>query len=101
MHKHAEVAIKNWALSWTDAGHRRRQNRRMTAQIRSKLPRMHCWPGKKAVHGPRTGSQMELGPVIEIWIKMFKCSMETFATRESSKVTQISLFSNNFEITAR
>ena len=35
MHKHAEVAIKNWALRCTNAGHRRRQNRRMTAQIRS------------------------------------------------------------------
>ncbi len=35
MHKHAEVAIKNWALRWTDVGHRRGQNRRMTPQIRS------------------------------------------------------------------
>ncbi len=35
LHEHAEVATKNWALSWTDAGHRRRQNCRMTAQIRS------------------------------------------------------------------
>ncbi len=35
MHKHAEVAIKNWALRWADAGHCRRQNRRMTTQIRS------------------------------------------------------------------
>jgi hypothetical protein len=35
MHKYAEVAIKNWALRWTDAGHHRRQNRWMTAQIRS------------------------------------------------------------------
>ncbi len=30
MHNHPEVAIKNWALHWTDGGHRRRQNRRMT-----------------------------------------------------------------------
>ena len=35
MQKYAEVAIKNWALRWTDASHRRPQNRRMTAQIRS------------------------------------------------------------------
>ncbi len=35
MHIHPEVAIKNWALRWTDAGHPRRQNSRMTAQIRS------------------------------------------------------------------
>ncbi len=58
MNKHAEVATKNLALSWTDAGHRRRQNRRMTAQIRSNA--LLAW------HGPRTGSQMELCPVIEI-----------------------------------
>jgi hypothetical protein len=62
MHKHAEVAIKNWALRCIDAGHRRRQNSRMTAQIRSNG--LLAW--QKAVHGPRTGSQMELGPVIEI-----------------------------------
>ncbi len=30
-----EVAIKNWALCWTDGGHHRRQNRLMTAQNRS------------------------------------------------------------------
>ncbi len=35
MHNHPEAAIKNSALRWTDAGHRWRQNRRMTAQIRS------------------------------------------------------------------
>jgi hypothetical protein len=35
MHKYAEVAIKNWALRCTDAGHRRRQNHWMTAQISS------------------------------------------------------------------
>ncbi len=35
MHNHPEVAIKNWAQCWTDAGHHRRQNRRMTARNRS------------------------------------------------------------------
>ena len=30
MYNHPEVAIKNWALRWTDGGHSHRQNRRMT-----------------------------------------------------------------------
>ena len=34
MHKHDEVSIKNWARRCTNAGHRLRQNHRMTAQIR-------------------------------------------------------------------
>ncbi len=34
MHNHPKVAIKIWALCWTDGGSRRSQNRRMTARIR-------------------------------------------------------------------
>jgi hypothetical protein len=34
MHNHSEVAIKNWALRWTDGGHRRLQNRRIKARNR-------------------------------------------------------------------
>ncbi len=35
MHNHPEVAIKNWALRWTDGGHHWRQNSRMTARNRT------------------------------------------------------------------
>ena len=48
IHKHPEVATKNWALSRTDGGHRRNQNRRTDARNRS---------------------QMEIDPVIEIQVK--------------------------------
>jgi hypothetical protein len=34
LHKHAEVATKNWALRWTDGGHHRNQNRRTIVQNR-------------------------------------------------------------------
>ena len=34
MHNHPKVAIKIWALRWTDGGHRRRQNRRIKARNR-------------------------------------------------------------------
>ena len=35
LHNHPEVAIKNWALRWTDGGHRRNQNRRMNGRNHS------------------------------------------------------------------
>ena len=35
LHNHRGVAIKNWALSWTDGGHHRSQHRRKSAQNRS------------------------------------------------------------------
>ena len=67
MHNHPEVAIKNWALRWTDGGHRRRQNRRMTARITANALLANEW----LVHGPRTGSQIEIGPVTEFRFKLF------------------------------
>jgi hypothetical protein len=64
-HKHAEVATKNWALRWTDGGHHWNQNRRTIAQ--------NCLNALLAIgvaqYGPRTGSQMEIDPVIEIQVK--------------------------------
>jgi hypothetical protein len=67
MHIHPEAAIKNWALRWTDGGHRRRQNRWMKARNR--------WHALLALrvgqHGPMTGSQIEIDPVTSISIKMF------------------------------
>jgi hypothetical protein len=63
MHKHAEVATKNWALRWTDAGHPWRQNRRMTAQICSNA--LLAWQKSGASARAEDRSQMELGPVIE------------------------------------
>ncbi len=62
IHNHPEVAIKNWALRLTDGGHHRRHNRRMTVQNR--------WIAllaiRVALHGPRTGSQLEIGPVTKV-----------------------------------
>jgi hypothetical protein len=35
IHNHPKVAIKIWALRWTDGGHRRSQNRRISDRIRN------------------------------------------------------------------
>jgi hypothetical protein len=35
LHKHAEVATKNWALRWIDGGHRLLQNHRMNGRNHS------------------------------------------------------------------
>jgi hypothetical protein len=65
MHKHAEVAIKNWALRWTDGGHHRNQDRRQNARN----PSHALLAIGVARDGPRTGSQMEIDPVIKIQVK--------------------------------
>jgi hypothetical protein len=62
MHKYAEVAIKTWALRWTDAKHHRRQNRRTNARIRLNPLLVDAW----RAHGPRTGWSCKIDPVIEI-----------------------------------
>jgi hypothetical protein len=43
IHKHAEVATKNWALRWTNGGHHRSQHRRKNAQNPSNA---RAWSGK-------------------------------------------------------
>ena len=65
LHKHAEVATKNWALRWTDGGHHRNQNRRPNAWN----PSHALLAIAVARDGPRTGSQMEIDPVIKIQVK--------------------------------
>ncbi len=63
---------------------------------------MLAWQNlKKGTHWPRTGPQIEIGPVIEILIKCFKRSVKMFATRERSEATQISLSRNGPKISAR
>ena len=66
MHNHPEVAIKIWALRWTDGGHRRRQNRRIKARNR-----WDALLARVSEHGPRTGSQIEIDLVNRISFKMF------------------------------
>jgi hypothetical protein len=44
---------------------------------------------------------MEVGPVIEIQFKNYKCSLETFKTQDWSEQTKISLSLYHNEITAR
>ena len=65
LHKHAEVATKNWALRWTHGGHHRNQNRLLNA----KNPPHALLAIGVARDGPRTGSQMEIDPVIKIQVK--------------------------------
>ena len=65
LHKYAEVATKNWALRWTDGGHHRNQNRRPNARN----PSHALLAIGVARHGPQTGSQMEIDPVIKIQVK--------------------------------
>ena len=65
LHKYAEVATKNWALRWTDGGHHRSQHRRPNARN----PSHALLAIGVARHGPRTGSQMEIDPVIKIQVK--------------------------------
>ena len=65
LHKHAEVAIKNWALRWTDGGHHRNQDRCQNARN----PSHALLAIGVARDGPRTGSQMEIDPVIKIQVK--------------------------------
>ncbi len=92
LHKHAEVA-KNWALSWTDAGHRHAPESSDDCS-----DSLEC---KKAGTGRGPARKGNLAPWSKFELKCFKCSVETFATREWSEATQISLFRNNSEITAK
>ncbi len=65
LHKHREVATKNRALRSTDGGHHRSQHRRKNAQN----PSNALLELGVARQGPRTGSQVEIDPVIKIQVK--------------------------------